>query len=375
MGGVGSMAAWRLSAAGHDVVGLEQFQIDHDLGSSYGDSRIIRRVYPDPFYTELMASAYDLWDRLEFAFPERELFRRNGGIFCGPRDHPDIRAAMKALRASGVRFAVLGPVECADRYPAFRLRSTEVAIYESTMGYARASKCVLAAVELARSYGAEIREGCTVAGIDCVGSQVVVTTRYRERIVADGLILCAGPWTAPIIASLDQPLSLVVTRQPYVHLEPASHEELFGIERFPTWIDIGANMYGFPILGDTPGVKIACHNHGEITTAETVDRIVSPPDRDAIRAYARERFPWMGTRTLHEKVCLYTSTPDADFIVDRVRDLPNTVVVAGLSGHGFKFVPLLGDVAAKMVTGQDLPFDLSRFRANRFDEPPEQTGP
>jgi monomeric sarcosine oxidase len=369
MGGVGSMAAWRLSAAGHTVIGIEQFQLDHDLGSSFGESRIVRSAYPDPFYTALMADSFALWDELSAAFPDQDLVRRTGGIVFAPRDDKELRASMMSLRGASIRFAMLGLVEVADRYPAFRLSSSEMALYDPTMGYARASRCVTAAVSLAKANGAEIREGCTAAGIECVGGEIVVTTRYRERIFADGLILSAGPWTAPIIASLDMPLSLTVTRQPYMHFEPTGHEKMLDANRFPVWIDLGASMYGLPLLGDVPGLKVASHERGDLTSAETVDRIVSPPERDALRAYAKERIPWVGTRTVCEQVCLYTSTPDNDFIVDRIRELPNSVVVAGLSGHGFKFVPLLGDIAAKMVTGQELAQDISRFRADRFDKP------
>src|SRR5205814_7538711 len=90
VGGVGAMAAWRLAKAGHEVVALEQFRLDHDRGSSFGDSRIVRRVYPDALYTALMADAYSLWEELQACFPDQTLFVRPGGIFCGPIDDPRI---------------------------------------------------------------------------------------------------------------------------------------------------------------------------------------------------------------------------------------------------------------------------------------------
>src|SRR6476660_885496 len=107
-GGVGAMAAWRLAKAGVEVVALEQFRLDHDRGSSYGDSRIVRRVYPDPLYTALMADAYTLWDELQAELPKRvagaqkELMTRSGGIFFGQAQHPHLQAAHQALQASGV---------------------------------------------------------------------------------------------------------------------------------------------------------------------------------------------------------------------------------------------------------------------------------
>ena len=150
VGGVGAMAAWRLAQSGQEVVAFEQFGIDHDRGSSYGDSRIVRRVYPDPLYTNLMADAYDLWDELQAQSPDEELFLRAGGVFVGPRSHPLIQQAQDALRTSGVDYEVLDRAECTRQFPAFALENDEVAIYEPSMGYARASNSVRAAIRLAK---------------------------------------------------------------------------------------------------------------------------------------------------------------------------------------------------------------------------------
>src|SRR5262249_30059503 len=127
VGGVGAMAAWRLAKAGQEVVALEQFRLDHDQGSSYGDSRIVRRVYADSLYTELMGDAYPLWDELQSQFPEEELFTRAGGIFCGPASHPKVQSAAQALAASGVPYEVLDPTESNRRFPAFALKADEAA--------------------------------------------------------------------------------------------------------------------------------------------------------------------------------------------------------------------------------------------------------
>ena len=366
IGGVGSMAAWRLAQAGHKVVGLEQFLVDHDRGSSYGDSRIVRRVYPDALYTSLMAESYALWDELIASAPAEELLVRAGGLFFGPADHPDVQAAGQALEQSGVPFETLDARECGKRYPAFRLQPHEVALLEPTMGFARASRCVRAATRLARALGAEIREECPVAGIESARAGVCVITDAGERIEADGLVVCVGPWAAPLLRSLGLDLPLTVTRQAYVHLQPASHPEAFTVRNFPTWIDAGTNHYGFPILGGLPGVKLASHDRGIATLPETVDRTVTEADKDLCRAYARERFPWLGPEVVYAKICLYTNTPDEHFVIDRIPGLSNSVVIGGLSGHGFKFTPLLGQIAADLVTGRPIPHDLSRFRAGRL---------
>ena len=126
-GAVGNMAAWRLARYGAEVLLVEQFALDHDRGSSYGDSRIIRRVYPDALYTELMAGAYPLWQELMTQTNDDALFVQSGGLYCAPADHPDIRAAQRALTQSNVPHELLTPKECARKFPAFRLAENEVA--------------------------------------------------------------------------------------------------------------------------------------------------------------------------------------------------------------------------------------------------------
>ncbi len=370
LGVVGAMAAWRLARMGHEVIGFEQFGLDHDRGSSYGDSRIVRRVYPDPLYTNLMADAYPLWDELQAHASDEELFCRAGGLYCGPAGHPLIGQALEALEASGVEHELLNAAQVEQRYPAFTLALDECAIYEPSMGYARASRCVRVGARLARSQGATLWEHTPIAHIDADTNGVRVTTQAGEIITGDRLLLTAGPWTGPYLARLGVSVPLIVTRQAYIHLEPRRHAEWFTSGRFPVWIDAATNYYGFPRLGDVDGVKIALHEHGEATTPQDVDRTVHDEEIEATRAYARGRFPDLSDAVTYAKLCLYTNTPDEDFILDAVPGLPHTFVAGGLSGHGFKFAPLLGQILADLAAGNPMAYDLTRFRMDRFVEKP-----
>lgn len=233
------------------------------------------------------------------------------------------------------------------------------------MGYARASNCVRAAVRLAKKQGAIIWENTPIAGIVADAGGVQVTTAAGETIGGDKLLLTAGPWTGPKLSEFGMKVPLVVTRQPYIHLQPARHAEQFGVGRFPVWIDAGANFYGFPQLGNVPGVKIGLHNRGATTTPDTVNREVTDADIESTLEYASRRFPSLDKKVVYSKVCLYTNTPDEDFIIDAVPTLRNTFVVGGLSGHGFKFTPLLGQILSDMAQGKPISHDLSRFRLNR----------
>jgi monomeric sarcosine oxidase len=365
---VGTMAAWHLARTGHEAIILEQFRLDHDRGSSFGDSRIVRRVYPNRIYTELMAEGYALWDELQAEFPHKELFFRAGGLFFGPKGHPDMLSAAAALNGSAVEHEVLDSLEVRRRYPEMKLSPGEIALYEPSMGYARASNAVLAAAQLAREAGATIREETAVAGIEQAssGTAVRLLTQAGEEFIADRLLICAGPWSGPLLASLGAPLPLQVTRQPYIHLHAASNEQDFEVGRFPVWIDTNSLYYGFPHLGDIGGVKIARHTPRETTTPESVDRTVHPDDIEGIVRYASERFPNLSSKVAYEKVCLYTVTPDEDFVIDSLPDIAGAYYIAGLSGHGFKFGPLLGKIGADLATGTPVRYDLSPFRASRF---------
>jgi len=366
LGGVGAMAAWQISAAGHSVVGLEQNRIDHDLGSSYGDSRIVRRVYHQPIYTRMMATAYELWARLMIESGEPDLFVQSGGIFFGPADHPDIQSAELALRESEVPFERLDASETMRRFPAFRMQENESALYEPSMGYARASNAVRAAIGLATRCGATIREGARVTSIERKSNSVRVTLQSGDRLDADSLLIAAGPWARTLLESIEVKLPVTVTRQPYVHLAPLRHPENFEPGRFPVWIDAGANSYGFPRLGDVGGVKVGIHDYGPASNPDTVERSLTEDDREAARAYAARRFPDLGRAAVYEKVCLYTVTPDTDFIVDSPPASPNIIIISACSGHGFKFTPLMGKIAADMIAEMPPCCDLSHFRLNRF---------
>src|SRR3954468_22679398 len=153
LGGVGSAAARFLAAAGHTVIGLEQFALDHDRGSSYGGSRIIRRVYPDALYARLMEAAYPLWEELE-AVSGEELLVRCGGFFFGPVGHPEMVATESALAQVGVPYDRWPGAEAARRLPPFRLAANEYGLFEPESGFLRASRCVRASARGARAAGA-----------------------------------------------------------------------------------------------------------------------------------------------------------------------------------------------------------------------------
>lgn len=363
-GGVGSAAARFLARDGHDVTVVEQFEPDHDRGSSYGASRIIRKTYTDGFYTALMTEAYPLWDELEREAGE-PLFARTGGLFFAPADHPELAAIRRALGDNGVPFEELDPASCARKFPGLRLLAGESGVFEREAGFLHASACVRANLRLAAARGARVRSKTAVEALEPRPSGITLVLAGGERLEFDRVVVAAGPWTARLLARF-VPLPFTITRQPYCHFEPDVPVEEFGVGRFPVWIDFATNFYGFPHDGRTPGVKVAWHETGLPTDPDRVDRELHESDREPLRRYCAQHLPGLSPRVRFEKVCLYTMSPDKDFVVDQLPGEPRVTLVGGLSGHGFKFTVLLGRIAAWMAAGQKVPWDLSRLSRARF---------
>jgi glycine/D-amino acid oxidase-like deaminating enzyme len=239
-----------------------------------------------------------------------------------------------------------------------------VAISQSETGILRASACVRANVRLARAHGATVRENTPVTRFEGTPAGVRLILGDGEAMVVDRLIVSAGPWMPSLLADLGLPLK--VTRQTYLHLLPSDDRACFRLGAFPVWIDMETYFYGFPEHDEVPGVKIALHQRGETTDPGTVPRELDEADREVLRDYARRRFTGLSDTVAYEKVCLYTNTPDEDFIVDRHPADARILCVGGLSGHGFKFTALLGQLAANLAGDGEAGFDLSRFSMARF---------
>lgn len=368
-GGVGSQAARHLAKEGHEVLLFEQFTVNHDLGGSFGESRIIRKTYADRLLTQLMGAAYPLWDDLERESGE-QLFVRCGGLYFGDEKDEAMRLVEDALKANEVPYERLDAKATNARFPAFHLTKNEYAVYQNESGFLRASSCVKAAARLAVKHGAQLKENTTVKAIARDGSGLRVATSAGDFGV-DRVIVSAGPWTGKMLANLNLPLR--VSRQQYLYLKTKSPEaaKKFAPGACPVWIHSGSitgggEYYGFPIDGRVEGVKFAQHKIGPIVNPDAVDRDFDPALKAEMLKYAAERLPDLTTEVTYSKTCLYTNTPETDFIVDAVSGLPGAFAVGGLSGHGFKFLVLLGRIAADLATGKKIPYDLSRFRIGRF---------
>lgn len=359
LGGMGSAAAYHLAARGQRVLGLEKFSPAHDKGSSHGGSRIIRQSYfEDPAYVPLLLRAYELWERLA-TDSEREVYRTTGGLFIGPPDCLTVAGSLRASREWGLPHDLLDGKEIRGRYPTFTPGDGHIALYEANAGFARPEMTVQAHLDLAEKTGATLRFGEQVIEWSETGDGVRVTTGAGSY-TAGQLVICPGAWAPHLLAEFGIPIT--VERQVLYWLDPVGGTAPFVDD--PIFIaenERAEQIYGFPAIdGPRGGVKVAFFRKGVVCTPETIDRRVHEQEIREMREEAARLLPALDGPCVHSATCMYSNTPDQHFVIARHPDSVNVTVACGFSGHGFKFVPVVGEILADLAaTGStDHPIDL-----------------
>ncbi|MDQ6827972.1 MAG: N-methyl-L-tryptophan oxidase [Gemmatimonadota bacterium] len=360
LGAMGSAAVYQLARRGLRVVGVDQFSPPHQLGSTHGRTRIIREAYFEhPSYVPIVQRAYELWHELERE-SGRELLITTGGLMIGAEHCELVAGARRSAEQHGLAYEMLSAAEVRRRYPALVPASGMVALLEPRAGILLPELCVGAYLDLARAAGAELRTNERVLEWKANETRAVVRTT-AGTYEAGQLVLAAGPWLPGLLERAPQ---LAVERQLFHWYEPRDHREWFAPGAMPIslWEDEQHRIFAaFADLGD--GVKFGIHHEGEITTPDTVNRQVTTADDEMMGALVR-RFMPSALGTLREsRVCLYTNTPDHNFIIDR--DPSGALIVSPCSGHGFKFASAIGEIVADLVMKRESRFDLSLFSADR----------
>jgi sarcosine oxidase len=369
LGAMGSATALHLAQRGHRVLGLDRFTPPHSHGSSHGQTRIIRKSYwEDPRYVPLLLRAYELWRRLE-TDTGQSLLHITGGLMIGRTDGDLVPRCRASAEEFDLQHEVLPAAEIRRLYPAFRVDDDCVALWERDAGYLHPEACVEQQLQQAALAGAELHFDEPVMEWNALPGGGVSVRTARETYNADQLVICAGPWAPQILRELNLPLR--VTRQVVYWFEPAGSIELFRRERMPIYVremEKGQPMlYGFPLTGpETEGVKVGLHGSEDVCTPETVDRTIDPSEELTIRERLVDALPLLAGRLLHAETCLYTMTPDENFVIDTHPEFPQVTLAAGFSGHGFKFASVLGEVLADLATGAKPAYDLELFSLRRF---------
>ncbi len=357
VGGMGSATVHQLAKRGKSVLGLERFDIPHTMGSSHGVNRIIRMAYfEDPSYVPLLRRSYELWRELESAAGE-ELLVITGGIDAAPADHQVFTGSLASCEAHDLKHEVLTGNEVNGRFPGYRLPAELMAVFQPDGGYVMSERGIVAHVEAALAAGAEIHGREKVIGWEMKGEGVAVSTD-RSSYSADRLVVTAGAWSMGLVDLLH--VKAVPERQVLAWFQP-TEPNLYQRDTFPIFnleVDEG-HFYGFPVE-TIPGFKIGLYHHlEEDVDPDSMDRESHPRDELPLRQATEKYFPGAAGPTLSLKTCLFTNTPDEHFVVDVHPELPQVVVGAGFSGHGYKFAAVIGEVLADLAVDGETSHDIS----------------
>ena len=363
LGGVGSAALAHLARRGARVLGIDRYAPPHEQGSSHGHLRVIRMAYYEhPDYVPLLRRAYELWHELE-ADAGQSLYREAGLLQIGPPEGEVIRGIQQSAQDHELPIDRLDADELRSRWPQFHVDDPLVGLFERQAGYLFVEECIRAHLKLAQQAGAEIRLGSEVTAWQPNGQGVSVECG-GQRILADRLVIAAGAWSTRVLADLG--ISLAVTRQPqfwYAARDNAYHVD-HGSPCF--LMELPSNIiYGFPQV-DGRGVKIAEHSIGDrVDDPAELDRELHPRDQQVIQSFAASHLPNLTDQMLDHRVCMYTTTPDHHFVVDRHPQHSQVAFAAGLSGHGFKMASVLGEVLADLALEGATRLPIEFLRATR----------
>lgn len=331
---MGASTALALADRGHEVTIFEQLEINHRRGSSHGRSRIIRKAYPDAYYTELMAEGYPMWHKLQERVPEPIVFE-SGLLYFGNRDSSTVSSLVAGLRENGVEQIELDPQTLSSVFPELYLQDGEVGYLTREAGWVQAKKAVRYSVELAVAQGAVVRR-----------EQVDPVQLAKEY---DAVLVCAGSWAKKMF---DLPVKVILQTFGYLEVPQPFNS--------PVWIDDHEhNIYGLPSEPGARTVKFGVHSDGREIDPSDPDRAHSEEHLGLLHDFARKRFgianPVIGEVT----TCIYTRTATEDFIFGQ--PAPNVFFASPCSGHGFKFGPWIGARMADFAEGVRRPEEYPRF--------------
>lgn len=358
-GGVGSAAMHQLAERGCRVLGLDRHPWAHSMGSSHGQTRIIRQAYFEhPDYVPLLLRAYELWHELN-ASVDKMLFHQVGLLEVGPADGVLIPGVMQSVTQHGLAIEQRSVRETTAEFP-FVIPDEMEVVFEPTAGYLLVEDCVRAQLQRAIGAGAEWKQQ-VVVGWDANDRGVRVET-LEEVFTAGQLVVCGGAWSSQLLRDIGVSLRVIQKHQYWFDAPSGASSNLpvFFFEVPSGW------FYGFPTIGDS-GMKLAQHSGG-IVRDSPFDLATAHDEEDLQRVsrFAADHISFDVGDLISQQACMYTQSADDHFFIDRHPRHGNVVLAAGLSGHGFKFTPVLGLVLAQLASGEQPELPLDFLKIDRF---------
>lgn len=363
---MGTSAAYWLTKMGRSVLLLDRGDIPNAAASSGDHVRVFQLTHgKDAFYTDLALKTLPMWQALNEEAGEK-LFHQNGMLELAVKDGGYEDQSYKVLQEMNIRAERMDKPEIRHHHPMFDVRPLRFALFHHDAGFIWAMRTVAALSHLAQKKGAKVKLHTEAVDV-LVDKDGIRGVRDRHGKVwqADQYLFTAGPWTGPLLKKWRLPLKVACQEQ--MHLMPPASRGRYRPEHFPVFAVRSAGIYGFPI-----------HIHGFLKLSAYVTGApgfpaadgatkLSPPFERKCRSFLKKFIPDLaGFSEMEGKVCCSASTPDGDFIMDRLPDTANGYVAAGFSTKGMKFAPLVGKTMAELIVGGRSEINLHRFRVHRF---------
>ena len=369
VGSMGSSACYQIAKQGHSVLGLEQFDIPHEMGSHTGQSRIIRKAYFEhPNYVPLLERAYENWQSLEQEI-SNQIYFKTGLLYFGPSNHMIIKGTQKSATKYGIEVNKLSQKDQLEKFPQFKIPESYTNLMEVDAGFITPERAILSFTKQALKYKAVIHTKEKTLEWSKKDGMIQVKTN-KQTYKCKKLVLTTGAWTS----KFSNVKNLEVTRQIMAWAQP-ENLNMFELNNFPCWTFADPSKgfyYGFPSLptssfGEPIGLKFAHYTNGTLSDPDIVNKNVSK-EEEKILVKAIKKFIPKGVETINSmKTCLHTYSPDEDFILDFYNNNKDIVIAAGFSGHGFKFASVIGEILSELVTKGKSIHPINFLNANRFN--------
>ena len=357
---MGSSSAFYLSKLNLNILLIDQFEFQHNKGSSHGDSRIIRKSYIQQHFASLMKESYSLWGEIEESYQKKFIFK-TGGLDIAEEGSQDIKSVISACKQENIHHEIYTNREIKKKFPAFTLPDSHIGVFQPEAGIVKASFALSFFQNKALNNGLKTKTNEKVLKISYGVDYVVVSTDSNEYKTKK-LVIAPGPWINEFFKFLDIKRRIAIYHVGYSFFK-VKDEVLFQKEKFPIFINYGPKIfYGFPIFEKASHIKVAPHFSLNISEDKRIFSTVDQELLNQTKDFVSKNLNYVEPNPRDAQSCFYSMTPNEDFIIDFHPDTKDIVFVGGFSGHGFKFAPLIGRVVKDLVMKEKTNYSISKFK-------------
>ena len=364
LGAMGSATSMFLSHNGVKVIGFDSYSPPHEFGSSLGHTRVIREAYHEgTTYVPIVQRAYEIW----FEMNENSkvpIIETYGGLLIGPKTG-DIENALKSANKYDIPIKKMTSDEISQKFSVLNPPKEYIGLLESRGGAVFVENSINHMLNTALNNGSIHKYNERVVRWSKKSNYYLVETNLGNY-KTEKLVFSSGAWITKLIPTLKLPIK--IERQVLFWFSPRKNPDKFKSINMPNsgWdLDNGLSFYTMPNL-ENRGFKVAMHHNGEFVDPDTLIRESNDSDLKMVRDFLEEYIPDGNGELIDSKVCMYTDTPDQDFLIDSHPDDENIIICSPCSGHGFKFTPAIGEICSSLIINNSTNFDLDKFSLERL---------